>query len=109
MKESLKEHYEALEEAIEKADTEHVSFLMKRIIREVSYEEDVRCNKCGGSCKVDGAPGQYGLIKQSVHGGYGSTALSDMTEYRFSMCEQCLSDLFESFKIPVVEREVLFG
>lgn len=109
MNEYLKNCYKDLEVAIENADTEHVSFLMKRIVREVSYEEDIRCNKCGGTCKVESAPGQYGLIKQVVCGGYGSTALSDMTEYHFSMCEQCLSDLFKSFLLPVIEREYNFG
>lgn len=106
MNKILKEYFNSLEEAIENADTDRVTLITKRIQKEVAYEEDIRCNKCGGSCKTD-APGQYGLIKQTVYGGYGSTALSDMMEYRFSMCEPCLSELFSLFVIPVTKRELI--
>lgn len=62
---------------------------------------EVFCNKCGGSCQQNNCPGFYGLIEETVYGGYGSDPLSDMTEYTFSLCESCLDELFKTFKIPV--------
>jgi len=62
---------------------------------------DVVCNKCGKSCIPEHSPDPYGLIEQEVHGGYFSPNFFDSSSYRFSMCEFCLSALFNSFKITV--------
>lgn len=45
-------------------------------------------------------PNAYGLIEATVTGGYDSGALSDYTQYTFSLCETCLKRLFDSFKLP---------
>ena len=61
---------------------------------------DVFCNKCGESCLKQNT-GFYGLIEQTISGGFESNPLSDGTSYTFSLCESCLSKLFDEFKIPV--------
>ncbi len=67
--------------------------------------EDVICNKCGGSCKSF-MGSYYGLIEAQVSGGYESSHLGDETEWRFSMCEMCLYQLFKTFKIdPLVDED----
>ena len=77
-------------------------------------KEDVFCNKCGKSCRkyFDGDFSDiYGLDKCTVFGGYLSSnddkGLSDMTCYTFSMCEECLRELFNTFKIPVQEDDLM--
>ena len=78
---------------------------MKITQKEMVEEEvtvDVFCNKCGGSCKRE--CGFFGLIEHTVSGGYGSDPLSDGASYTFSLCESCLNELFNEFKIPVDER-----
>lgn len=42
----------------------------------------------------------HGLVETRVGGGSNSFHLSDCTSYTFSLCERCLRDLFEVFKIP---------
>lgn len=68
--------------------------------------EDIRCNKCGETCvKFLGGSKDfkdfYGLIEAVVSGGYESTDLEDTVTYTFSLCEKCLKELFDTFKIPV--------
>ncbi len=41
-----------------------------------------------------------------MYGGYFTpNILSDLTKYKFNLCEQCLKDMFDKFKIPVIEEE----
>ena len=76
------------------------------------YEKYV-CNKCGEDCnsvKSDSDPGIpeqmfYGLLNAKVLGNYYSPVLEDCTAYKFDICEKCLKELFDSFVIPVEERE----
>lgn len=97
---------------------------------DITATVDILCNKCGKSCvppdalKIKGTPvkwieGQgyieiseedsliergpeaYGLVETTVVGGYFSDPLDDCTTYTFSICEDCLDELFNSFKIPV--------
>ena len=42
----------------------------------------------------------YGLVNARVAGGYLSSALEDQVVYGFSLCEECLVELFKSFKEP---------
>jgi len=68
----------------------------------------IHCNKCGADCqkfatnvnKEKFSVGYYGLIDAEVRGGYESTELSDCVEYKFSLCEKCIKELFDSFKNP---------
>lgn len=67
---------------------------------------EILCNNCGEACtKYEGpGPNLYsvsGLIETEVIGGYFSTALEDNAKYRFSLCENCLVQMFLNFKIPV--------
>lgn len=68
----------------------------------------IYCNKCEGTCK--GSIGNFnGLIEIPVYGAYDSTHLGDGCEYRFSLCEKCLDELFKSFKIePFADEKDIF-
>lgn len=67
---------------------------------EVEIIEDIICNKCGETCRL-WEDGQFGgLIENKYTGGYGSI-LGDMTTYTYSICEKCMKELFDTFKIPV--------
>jgi hypothetical protein len=70
----------------------------KTILREHFELEDAICNKCGGTC-MSKHGGQHGLSATAA-GGFESTHLEDMIEYRFDLCEKCLVELFGTFKIP---------
>lgn len=80
----------------------------KKVIREIEVEiiEDIICNNCGNSCRAWRSKDDveihdaYGLIETKVSGGYDSTELCDMTSYSFSLCEPCLKQMFDAFKIP---------
>lgn len=62
----------------------------------------VLCNNCG-DCMSIGHHAIYGMDDLSYNGGYDSEHLSDMTNYRFKLCEKCLRSMFEKFKIkPLV-------
>jgi hypothetical protein len=50
---------------------------------------DVICNKCGKTCRLGEAE-----------------PLKDCHEYRFDLCEQCLRETFDTFKIPVLEVDI---
>lgn len=69
------------------------------------------CNKCGESCAMafehEGPESFYGLINAQAKGFFNSPILSDCTAYRFDMCEKCLKELFDSFKLPVDELEYM--
>lgn len=69
---------------------------------------DILCNKCGESClkKAPGwADGGYeGLINCWVEGGVYSTRLGWDVAYRFDICEDCLMDWFETFKLDPIEK-----
>jgi hypothetical protein len=75
----------------------------KKINKEVEVIEEILCNKCGESCipgKHDEVYDAYGLIEKTARGGYWSPELYDDVSYTFSLCEKCLRELFDSFKIP---------
>ncbi len=59
------------------------------------------CNKCGGPmCPSPSSPNRlvpYGLVEEKVTGGYDSFHLLDLNTYKFSLCEECLRQLFDSF------------
>ena len=83
----------------------------------IEYEElcpKILCNSCGESCEIELFPGekeQYGLIDCRVRGGYSSSYLEDGILYRFDICEKCLKNIFDNFKIPVstVEYDLFDG
>jgi len=63
--------------------------------------EDTVCNKCGKSLRVKiSSDGDYHIIGlEEIHynGYYGS--IYDLERRVFSICEPCLTELFESFVI----------
>lgn len=61
---------------------------------------DVICNNCGESCRSKAINENFeGLIEIEVNGSYGTEFLDDMTKYKFSLCEKCLSNMFSKFKM----------
>ena len=81
----------------------------KQVTETKSVTADILCNKCGSSCKLhefEENDFQWGgLIEAKIMGGYFSSHLEDCQYYTFSICEKCLKELFESFKIPVSINE----
>lgn len=67
------------------------------------------CNACGKSLcpESDGCP--YGLVEAKVSGGFNSPALSDCTNYEFSICENCLRKIFDEFAIKPMISEYMVG
>ena len=65
------------------------------------------CNKCGRSCEIEistaGDKSFFGLLETVVRGEYGSPVLSDGTAYKFTICEQCLQEFFNSCVISPEE------
>lgn len=79
----------------------------KKETQEVEVIVDVFCNKCGESCK--GAIGNLnGLIEAKVSGAYDSTHIGDGDVYEFSLCEKCLSELFDTFKHKALQFNYIF-
>lgn len=82
-----------------------------RTLSAIKKDGDIICNACGKSLyeKLWSGPppkeAEYeacGLVEKVVCGGYSSpdNGLMDCTSYRFSLCENCLKKMFDTFKIP---------
>lgn len=85
----------------------------KTVKQDVEIIDDVICNKCGKTCmkvlvKESNLKEPYGLVEETVTGGYWSDDLEDLTKYTFSLCEKCLSELFDSFVVPVEKDDLYF-
>ena len=84
----------------------------KTITADVEVVDEYLCNKCGGSqikkfSEEDERGCVYGLEQVKFTTGYLSGALPDCMEYTFSLCEECLAEMFKTFKIPPGEREYM--
>lgn len=68
--------------------------------------EDIICNKCEASLKdkFDGFNNYEGLVEASFIGGYYSK-IGDSLECQFSLCEDCLIELFKTFKIEPYKNQ----
>lgn len=64
--------------------------------------QDVACNKCGRSCRVEDEHQrevfQFVCVELKVHWGYFSS--HDLEAHRSHLCEQCYDELVASFVIP---------
>lgn len=92
-----------------------------KITQEVEIIVAIHCNKCGEMCTTPtlelheqrhGAFGNsrrdwYGLIEVGFTTGYFSDVLPDGTAYRFSLCEPCVKELMNTFKIPAEEEDYI--
>jgi len=70
------------------------------------------CNACGGClCPGDSADHEspHGLVEAKVSGGYSSPALSDCTNYAFSICEACLRKIFDGFAVKPKISDYMIG
>lgn len=83
-------------------------FHLEKIEVDKEVLDDIICNKCGRSCKDSSEMNYEGLLEISVEGGYASI-LGDTVKYTFSLCEECLKELFESFKIKCEKRSGMFA
>lgn len=72
------------------------------------YVEDIICNKCGKTCKVDITADHkhfnYEGLRARLSGGYGSRW--DEQTILFDLCEPCTIELTKSFSIPVQIEDV---
>lgn len=64
---------------------------------------DILCNKCSKSCKT--SCGFEGLIEVIASGGFDSKFVGDESSLKFSLCEDCLKDLINSFKLKPAIRD----
>lgn len=80
----------------------------EKIEKEIEKIDDIICNKCGKSCRAYPESSMFsGLLEYRFNGCYGSEPLEDMTGYIFSICNPCLKEIFDTFKIPVVVIDYL--
>ena len=77
----------------------------ERRVEHVEVVDDIICNQCGRSCVERYTGNVYGLNEVKVEGGCGAR-LGDMTSYRFSLCERCLTRLFDGFEHPPLVHQV---
>jgi len=66
----------------------------------VRNPESYVCNRCGEGMYIQPNWGPHGLIEARVSGGYASPHLLDLVRYKFSLCEKCLREMFDQFKVP---------
>ena len=67
------------------------------VFRPVHVTSDIRCNRCGDSCK--NIEGNFaGLIEVCTTGGYAELFPPDLERWRFSLCEPCLGWLVSTFR-----------
>lgn len=60
--------------------------------------ERVVCDRC--ALEISEEQFRFGNWYSGAYpGGYGSNPLSDGTLYEWDMCEKCLAEMFDSFKI----------
>lgn len=75
--------------------------------KETGKKVEIFCNKCGISCMgFMGRP--IGLIEVSVCGEYDSTHLQDGDVYEFSLCEKCLKEMIDGFKLYAYKGDYLY-
>ena len=66
---------------------------------------NIQCNKCGRDL-LDEHVGDDLALHVYHTGCYHSPVLEDCTSYEFDLCEYCLQELMDSFKIPVEKKEI---
>jgi hypothetical protein len=85
--------------------------ITKIVKEEIEKIDDLICNMCGKTLKqiisTDGDYNFCGLEEVKMVCGYGSE--NDGSIFRFSMCEKCVFELMNKFKIPVEEVDYLWG
>jgi len=91
---------------------------MTLIWRKETIETEVVCGFACNMCGLVVQPGVgvptveqlnarvTGLIGAVVHAGYDVEHLTDGVTYSFSICEKCLSELFNQFKVPVTVKDI---
>lgn len=78
----------------------------------MNNDNPIICNQCGKNCckPLDNDPpgiqSNYGLNNAVFTTGYFSKCFEDLLEITFSICEECLFDLFNTFEIMPDAKEV---
>ena len=68
-----------------------------------NYLEQVCCNKCGRSLRVEN-----GILKEGCFHGeqsFGYFSKRDGMKHNFDLCESCYEEMIEEFALPVEEAE----
>lgn len=76
---------------------------MKEYEERTRIDRDVvscKCNKCGAEMYNPEHEEIYGLTDLYIEGSYYSPTLEDQTWFKFDLCEQCVLELMDTFKIP---------
>lgn len=73
--------------------------LVDKLVKEL---KSITCNKCGNTKELNGEDYEKMWKSESfqsltLHFGYGSKF--DMEEWKFDVCEECLEEFVDSFKI----------
>ncbi len=66
------------------------------------FESKVMCNKCGFTMDLEKTEYEEFMV-DTIHSfkvGYGYASLHDEEFYQFDLCENCLEELYKTFKIP---------
>lgn len=64
--------------------------------------QDVMCNKCGRSCRVEDEhqPEVFGFVCVELRVDWGYFSSYDLESHRSHLCERCYEELVASFVIP---------
>lgn len=85
--------------------------VLKVVQKEVEEIDDLICNLCGGTLKqVISSDGMYnfcGLEEVRMNCGYGSH--NDGTTFTFSLCEKCVEELMNKFRVPAERVNIWDG
>lgn len=75
---------------------------VRKLDKPVTEIEEIFCNKCGLSMKSPQGC-YYGLVEAEIVAGYESTHLEDGDVHKLSLCEACLSQIFEECTYPTLQ------
>lgn len=68
-------------------------------MKEAVDVDDIICNKCGKSCKIDIGYGHHNIEAIEVKHTFGYGSDLDMTSYELHLCEECFVEFTKSCKI----------
>lgn len=73
--------------------------IVKIETQKVEVVEDVICNMCGKSCKVEIFDGVFSIEAVNVRHSFGYGSKQDMISYEFDLCEDCFMKCVKNLKI----------
>lgn len=79
----------------------------RKEITEVNVVDTITCNGCAKSI----SPLYDDLLQFDYTFGYNSEKFGDMIKCQFDLCEECIYNLVETFKIPakLIDRDAIYS